>query len=55
MNLGADASTPLDPHEAIGLKLLCTLTRADLNEAEPPNVEAGFRRHPRPAARGLGW
>ena len=36
-------STPLDPDEAVGLRLSYISTRVELNEAEALNVEAGLR------------
>ena len=43
MTEGGDASTPLDPNEATGLRLAYVSTRAELNEAEALNIEAGLR------------
>ena len=43
MSEGDDASTPLDPNEATGLRLAYVSTRAELNEAEALNIEVGLR------------
>ena len=43
MSEGDDASTPLDSNEATGLRLAYVSTRAELNEAEALNIEAGLR------------
>ena len=38
-----DGQTPLDPDEAIGLKLSWVATRADLNDAEGTNILSAMR------------
>lgn len=38
-----DGQTPLDPDEAVGLKLGWIATRSDLNDAEGANILSGMR------------
>ena len=43
LDTGPDGQTPLDPDEALGLKLAFVTTRGDLNAAEGSNIASGMK------------